>query len=809
MSYTDDFDAIDTKKSSPSNYDQMYADAGTKYGVSPDLIKAVATTESSGNPNAVSHDANGNPIAHGLMQFTPATAKSIGLADPYDPAQAIDAGAKLLKANLDATKGDTKQALMMYHGGTNQANWGDKTKAYPDKVLGNIQPTDLATDFDAVQAPAKVKTVTFSKKPVTPPSFMDSAYAGLGKGVTEMGLGAKEYAGKGLALLGADKYGNEMATNAQNTNRLLVQGNQPYEEAHPVANIGGQIAGNIVATAPLTGAGEVGSGINIVNRLINAAKTGATIGSLQPTTDKDSSFWGQKAVQTGEGAFGGLFGYGVGSAVGAVGGKILNAVTENGKKIISKITGTELPQALQNASPELQASVMQSLQAGKKIDPKILNNHIEADSLPIPIKLTAGQASQDPIQISTERNLRGKNTDLAYRFDDQNQLLKDNLDAISKNTAPDVSVPDNYHAGANLIDAISSKVEANKQATQQAYKALADANGGALPIDGQSFAIKANQALTSDPAGSFLPEKVQNIINQYQTGTQKMTFKDFDGLGRVLSKEARKADSSGDGNASHAIGLVRDALENMDLPANAQNLKPLLDAARQQAKKGFDLERQIPSYKSVASGSASPDDFVKKFIINGKTADIHNMANILGDNPEALQTIKTSVINHLKDKSIGQGGNFSQAAYNNAFDALKPKLSMIFSNGEIAQMKALGNTARNIQAQPTGSFVNNSNTDVSNAARNAGNVAGKLVDLATNSPVGSIANNVVQNNVAKKASNAQLSSILKTGAGIGSNSAANDFLLNRLPHLTGKAVSIPLSSLLPKSSTNTSKASAN
>ena len=32
--------------------------------------------------------------------------------------------------------GDHRLALTMYHGGTNPANWGPLTRAYPDKVLG-------------------------------------------------------------------------------------------------------------------------------------------------------------------------------------------------------------------------------------------------------------------------------------------------------------------------------------------------------------------------------------------------------------------------------------------------------------------------------------------------------------------------------------------------------------------------------------------------------------------------------------------------------------------------------------------------
>lgn len=118
--------------------DTLFNQAAQQYDVSPDLLRAVATTESSMNPNATSKDGNGNPLAMGLMQLTADTAKRLGVKNPYDPAQAIPAAAQLLRQNLDASNGDEKTALMMYHGGTDTSNWGPKTRAYPDTVYSNL-----------------------------------------------------------------------------------------------------------------------------------------------------------------------------------------------------------------------------------------------------------------------------------------------------------------------------------------------------------------------------------------------------------------------------------------------------------------------------------------------------------------------------------------------------------------------------------------------------------------------------------------------------------------------------------------------
>jgi len=69
--------------------------AARQHGVSPETLVQIAQTESGGNPNA------GNPrsSAGGLFQFIDATADQYGLHNRYDPVQASDAAARLLRDN--------------------------------------------------------------------------------------------------------------------------------------------------------------------------------------------------------------------------------------------------------------------------------------------------------------------------------------------------------------------------------------------------------------------------------------------------------------------------------------------------------------------------------------------------------------------------------------------------------------------------------------------------------------------------------------------------------------------------------------
>ncbi|MCU7727120.1 transglycosylase SLT domain-containing protein [Actinoplanes sp. KI2] len=115
-------------------YGDLFVKAGTKYGVSPKLLAAVAKVESGYHPDAVSKAG-----ARGLMQLMPSTAKGLGVDNAFDPEQAIFGGAKLLAGNLREFK-SLPLALAAYNaGGGAVKKYGGippfaETQAYVPKV---------------------------------------------------------------------------------------------------------------------------------------------------------------------------------------------------------------------------------------------------------------------------------------------------------------------------------------------------------------------------------------------------------------------------------------------------------------------------------------------------------------------------------------------------------------------------------------------------------------------------------------------------------------------------------------------------
>lgn len=136
-----------SSNSSPDGYASQIDAAGARYGVDPALIRAVVRQESGFDPSA--HSAAG---AEGLMQLMPSTAAGLGVTNPYDPAQSIDAGTRYLRSQLDRFGGNVELALAAYNAGPAAVErYGGvppfaETQRYVQSILAQLSTSTTTTE---------------------------------------------------------------------------------------------------------------------------------------------------------------------------------------------------------------------------------------------------------------------------------------------------------------------------------------------------------------------------------------------------------------------------------------------------------------------------------------------------------------------------------------------------------------------------------------------------------------------------------------------------------------------------------------
>jgi soluble lytic murein transglycosylase-like protein len=137
-----DYSAVQGAGSSgeSSEYDALIEQAAARNGVDPAVLHGLIQQESGFDPNAVSSAG-----ASGLTQLMPGTASTLGVANPLDPVESIEGGARYLGELMSQFGGNTEDALAAYNAGPGAVEqYGGippyaETQSYVANVLGNAQ----------------------------------------------------------------------------------------------------------------------------------------------------------------------------------------------------------------------------------------------------------------------------------------------------------------------------------------------------------------------------------------------------------------------------------------------------------------------------------------------------------------------------------------------------------------------------------------------------------------------------------------------------------------------------------------------
>jgi hypothetical protein len=181
--------ATGTAATGSNTYDSLIYASAAKYGVDPLLVKAVIKQESGGKQ----YKSNGQVLtssagAIGIMQLMPGTAKGLGV-DPYDVAQNIDGGVKLLSQNIKGF-GSIPLALAAYNagGGAVKKYGGIPPYAETQNYVKSIMSIYQGGDFSLPPADGSTSAATSTDGTATETSFAQGLFGGIVQTILLLGL---------------------------------------------------------------------------------------------------------------------------------------------------------------------------------------------------------------------------------------------------------------------------------------------------------------------------------------------------------------------------------------------------------------------------------------------------------------------------------------------------------------------------------------------------------------------------------------------------------------------------------------------
>lgn len=514
-------------------------------------------------------------------------------------------------------------------------------------------------------------------------------------------------------------------------NQAIADKEQAYEaqrrgvgsEGFDFARLAGNVASpvNLAAssvTMPATTAGRAGYG----------AAMGLAGGASQPVIDAPTDgFWGTKAQQA---ALGTVMGGVAAPVIGKLGDKVERAIEQNSPQVQAAAAAAQAQQVDQtiakamseigqniNDLPQtvvqnLRAQVAAALQGGKQVDPAAILRKQDFES--VGMLALAGQVNRDPMQFARELNLRGVQNvgePIAARLNEQNRILQTGIGKFENGANPDA-----YVAGNQIATSLAGTDEMLRKHVSGLYDVARQSAGKDLdvPLTG----LAQDYARILGDFGDNIPASIRakfaalgldpaNPSNQKQL----FTIEGADNLLKIINKN----DPGGMNKPmTTALGELRHAVKQAVVGADASG-GPYAPAVAAAAKR-FRLQDAVPALKAAADGTVAPDDFIRRFVLNGKVEELQGMAKILkATDPDAYGQARAQIGAHLNRAAFGENATgdkvFSAERFNKAIRTIgASKMAAFFTPAEIDQIKVLGRVGAYIHQAPPGSAPNSSNT---------------------------------------------------------------------------------------------------
>ncbi len=377
------------------------------------------------------------------------------------------------------------------------------------------------------------------------------------------------------------------------------------------------------------------------------------------------------------------------------------------------------PQQLQ----ALREQVAASLNQGRQVDPAALARKADFESLGM--RGTQGQITRDPMQFAQERDLRGVRgvgEDLSTMFQEQGRALQ------SRMSGPAAGAKDSYNAGTQFNESLGGIAKTAQGHVSGLY-------GEARKSAGKDLLMPTDNVLTSykQIVGNFEDKVPLAVQKKFDRLGFQFSFEDANSLRQVINDHVGI-----DPVTNKALGLLRKTLNDAQQSADAAG-GPFAPAVKA-ASEWFKLQDAVPSLKAAANGDVAPDDFVRKFIVGGKTNEVKGLANVLKDaDPAAWNEARAQIADTLKRAAFGENtagdSPFRPTRYMEQIRRLGvDKIGAFFNAQEVSDLMTVGRVGSYIHQAPNASAPNYSGS--------AGAVMNMLARVPGMSPAIAVGNRV-------------------------------------------------------------------
>jgi len=374
--------------------------------------------------------------------------------------------------------------------------------------------------------------------------------------------------------------------------------------------------------------------------------------------------------------------------------------------------------ALAEATPELRASLGDKLP--QEFTPQELqaleihNKFAKVDPDFVP---TEGQALQDIVKLSDEYNQKAQpgNEALRAKFEQRDPMLIKGFNNIKEQFAPEHSGIKLEGKANNILEEVkANRVDVDTANIKKAYGALQDENGKFV-VDLKQASENALAKIEAEDRLDKLPKTIKDKLQKYIDGSEGNLNK-FENLISDVESERRLANRQGDGTASHVLGLVRDAFEELpmkDAEAIAFRDKAIL-ARSLFAKQKDMLNPQKPTYNKlyamayednrtpaeILMGNVphpAANKFFDNFVAGSKStpADLSRMIELVGKDSPAHQELIAGLVDHIKQKAgvIDDKGNVNQMALRKELNKLDARLDIVAGPEVANRLRNIGEVA--------------------------------------------------------------------------------------------------------------------